>query len=105
VAAQKTYPNKHILATKIDYKSAYGQGILHLTMVLKMATQLPDDLIAIITLQLTFGGALCPFEWGINLETVRELANKLLKCKDWEPQDLHASVQTNVPPRNIWVTT
>ncbi len=64
-----------------------------------MATQLPDDLIAIITLWLTFSGTLCPFEWGITLETVCDLANKLLKCKDWEPQDLHASVQMNIPPR------
>jgi hypothetical protein len=33
------------------------------------------------------------------LETVCDLANKLLKCKDWEPQDLHASAQKNIPPR------
>jgi hypothetical protein len=68
-------------------------------MALETTTQLPDDLIAIIMLQLTFGGAPCPFEWGIILETVCDLANKLLKCEDWEPQDLHASVQTNIPPR------
>jgi hypothetical protein len=93
VVAQKKYPNKFILATKINYKSAYQRDILHFTMVLKMATQLPDDLIAIITLQLTFGGAPYPFKWGIILEIVCDLANKLLKSKDWEPQDLYASVQ------------
>ncbi len=64
-----------------------------------MATQLPDDLIAIITLQLTFGGAPYPFKWGIILEIVCDLANKLLKSKDWEPQDLYASVQWNIPVR------
>jgi hypothetical protein len=28
-----------------------------------------------------------------------DLANELLKCKDWEPADLHASVQKEIPPR------
>jgi hypothetical protein len=64
-----------------------------------MATQLPDNLIAIIMLQLTFVSAPCPFEWGTILEIVCDLANKLLKCKDWGPRDLHASAQTNIPLR------
>jgi hypothetical protein len=81
VVAQKKYPIKPILAPKINYKSAYQQGILHFRMALKTATQLPDDLIAIIMLRLTFSGIPCPFEWGIILETVFDLANKLLKCK------------------------
>jgi hypothetical protein len=68
-------------------------------MALKTATQLSDDLIAIITLQLTFGGASCPFKWGIILETVCDLANELLKCKDSESGDLHASAQKNIPPK------
>ncbi len=66
---------------------------------LKTASQLPDDGIAIITLRLTFGGAPCPFEWGIISETICDLANELLKCKDWEPADLHASVQKEIPPQ------
>jgi hypothetical protein len=53
-------------------------------MALKTATHLPDNLITIIMLQLTFGGAPWPFEWGIILETVCDLANELLKYKDWE---------------------
>ena len=57
VVAQKKYPIKPILAPKINYKSAYQQGILHFTMVLKTSTQLPDNLIAVITLQLTSGSA------------------------------------------------
>jgi hypothetical protein len=68
-------------------------------MALKTATQLPDNLIAIIMLRLTFGGAPCPFKWGAILETVCDLSKKKLKCKDWEPQDLHASAQKNIPPR------
>jgi len=57
VAAQRQYPNQKILATKIDYKSAYRRGILHFATALKTA--------ALIALRLTFGGAPCPFEWGV----------------------------------------
>ena len=62
-------------------------------MALKTATQLPDEEIAIIMLRLTFGGAPCPSEWGIMLESICDLVNELLKCKDWDPKELHLSVQ------------
>jgi hypothetical protein len=80
LAARQQYPNQRILASKIDYKSAYRQGILNFATALQTATQLPDNDLAIITLWLTFGGAPCPFKWGIMSETICDLANELLKC-------------------------
>ncbi len=79
---RRKYPGQRILVSKIDYKSAYPQGILHFKTALKTATQLPDEAIAIIALRLTFGGAPCPFKWGIMLESICDLANELLKCED-----------------------
>jgi hypothetical protein len=105
VAAWRQYPNQKILATKIDYKLAYRRGILHSVTALKTATQLPDNAAALITLRLTFSGAPCPFEWGVFSETICDLANELLKCKDWEPADLHASVQEDIPPRQYFERT
>jgi hypothetical protein len=58
--------------------------------------QLPDDDLAIITFRLTFGGAPCPFKWGIRSETICNLANELLKCKEWDPRTLHATVQADI---------
>ncbi len=81
IAARKKYPGQQILAMKINYKSAYHQGILHFAMALQTATQLPEENLAIITLWLTFGGAPHPFEWGIMSELICDLVNKLLKCK------------------------
>jgi hypothetical protein len=92
VVAKRKHPHKCILASKIDFKSAYQQGTLHFKTALLTTMQLPEDKLAIITLCLTFGGAPCPFEWGILLEAIYNLANKLLKCKDWDPDALHASV-------------
>ncbi len=94
---RRKYPNQGILASKIDYKSAYQQGTLHIKTALQTATQLPEDELAIITLHLLFGGAPCPFKWGILLETICDLANELLKCKYWDPGTLHASVQKEIP--------
>jgi hypothetical protein len=49
MVARRKYPGQRILASKINYKSAYHQGILHFAMALKTATQLLDNAIAIIT--------------------------------------------------------
>ncbi len=38
-----------------------------------------------------------PFQMGVISETICDLANKLLKCKDWEPTNLHALVQHKIP--------
>ncbi len=65
IAARRKYPGQRILATQINYKSAYCQGILHFAMALQTTTHFPEDDLTIITLWLTFGGAPCPFKWGI----------------------------------------
>ena len=96
IAVRRKYPGQRILATKIDYKSAYHRGILHFAMALQTAMQLPEDYLTIITLRLIFGGAPCQFEWGIMSESICDLANKLLKCKDWDPLTLHALVQADI---------
>jgi hypothetical protein len=33
-------------------------------------------------------------------ETICDLANKLLKCDNWDPHTLHASVQADIPKRD-----
>jgi hypothetical protein len=46
----KNIKGQRILATKIEYKLAYRQGILHFVTALQTAMQLPKDDLAIITL-------------------------------------------------------
>ena len=80
--ARRKYPSRRILAAKIDYKSAYRHGILHAVTALQTATQLPDDDVILITQLLTFfGGAPCPFEWGIMSEMICDLVNEQLKSE------------------------
>ena len=74
------------------------QGVLHSVTALKTATQLPGDAAALITLRLTFGGAMS-FRMGRIFRNNLRFSKQLLKCEDWEPADLHASVQEDISPR------
>jgi hypothetical protein len=103
VAARSSYPNFRILATKIDYKSAYRRGHLNAETALQTCTQLPDKGMAIMTFWNTFGGAPCPYEWGIKSERICDLANELIVSKEWNPLTLHATVQPLIPPKKILV--
>ena len=99
VAARRRYPNRRILATKTDYKSAYRRCHLNWETAVQTITQLPDDDIAIISLRLTFGGAPGPFEWGVISESICDLANALLHDDDWNPSTL--SAPSSVPPKKL----
>ncbi len=79
--------------TKIDYKSAYRRDHLNVETALQTCTQLPEEEIAIITFRSTFGGAPCPYKWGVKSEPISNLANKKLFLSDeWDPLTLHATV-------------
>jgi hypothetical protein len=97
VAAKRKYSGQQILASKINYKSAYQRGTLNFATALQTVTYLPKGKLAILTLCLTFCSAPCPFEWGVISETVCDLGNELLKCDNWEPLTLHALVQKEIP--------
>ncbi len=96
VAAHRKYPDKRLLATKIDYKSAYQRCHLNHETAAQTITQLPEEELAIISLRLTFGGAPCPYEWSVISESVCDLANALLHDDNWDPTNL--SSPSGVPP-------
>ncbi len=75
VAARKIYPNKRILATKLDVKAAYRRCHLNAATAVQTCTQIPSEGLALLMLQLTFGGAPCPSEWGSIAELICDLAN------------------------------
>jgi hypothetical protein len=78
VTARRKYPNKRILTTKLNIKAAYRQCHLNAAMAIQTCTQLPPKGLALMMLQLTFGGAPCPTEWGSIAESICNLANKIL---------------------------
>ena len=97
VAARLKHPGCKILATKIDYASAFRREHLNWSTAIQTCTQFPLLDLAFIALRLTFGGAPGPYEWGVMSETVCDLANAILLNNDWDPNNLHAPNPELVP--------
>ena len=97
VAARKKYPNRRILASKIDYKSAYRRCHLNAETAIQTCTQLPDENLAIMALRLTFGGSPGPYEWGAISETICDLSMAFLHSDDWDPNELCSPLGSLVP--------
>ena len=58
---------------------------------------MPNEGLAIIALRLTFGGAPGPYEWGVILESICDLAIRILHNDDWDLATLHAPEPELVP--------
>lgn len=97
VAARRKYPNYRILASKVDFKSAYCLCHLAARIGLQTCTQLPEFYLLVMMLRLTFGGAPCPFEWCVLSESICDLAIAIMQHSDWDPLTLHASNPDLVP--------
>jgi hypothetical protein len=97
VAARRKFPKAPIALQKINIKSAYWQCHLNAITAMQTITQLPNNKLGIIMLHLTFGGAPCPFKWNILLESIRDLANKILFDENWDPLTNYAPSQHLVP--------
>ncbi len=97
VAARRKFANAPIALQKIDIKSAYQRCHLNAITAVQTITQLPDEDLGIIMLCLTLGDAPCPFKWNILLESICDLANKILFDKDWNQLINYASSQHLAP--------
>jgi hypothetical protein len=101
VAARHLYPNLPILASKINFKSAFQRMHLNAATALQTCTMLPEFEILLMWLHLSFGGEPCPYMWGIFSKTICDLANAILLNDDWDPSDLFAPNQPLVLPRAL----
>ena len=92
------YPDKHILLSKVDFKSAYRRSHLKAETAIQTITQYTPLNLAFISLRLTFGGSPNPNIWSEVSETATDLSNALLACKDWDPDTLQSPLQSLIPP-------
>ena len=65
VTAHRLYPNRPILASKINNKSAFRQMHLNAAMALQTCTMLLKFGILLKWLHLSFCGKPCPYMWGV----------------------------------------
>ncbi len=101
VTARRKFPGRRILATKVDYKSAYRRCHLNAETAIQTCTQLPEEGLAIVSLRQTFGGLPGSFEWGCLAEPITDLTNRILLDDTWDPELLHAPNQELVPPKQV----
>jgi hypothetical protein len=101
VTARRLFPNVPILASKINFKSAFQRCHLNAATTVQTCTQLVEIGILLMMLWLSFGGKPCPFEWGVISETICNLANAILHSNDWDPEELFAPNQHLVPEREL----
>jgi hypothetical protein len=98
VAARRKHPNKQIMASKINFKSAFRHCDLSAATAIQCCTQLPFEDLVLLYLCLTFGGSPCPNEWGVFSEPICNLATAILHHNSWDPTKLHSLTQNLVPP-------
>jgi hypothetical protein len=90
VTARQKHPNLKIYATKTDFKAAYHRLFLNYKTCCQCCTQLPDKGLALMMLRFTFGGAPCPFKWGVISKPIYNLASTILLNDDWNPNNFKA---------------
>ena len=78
VTARRLYPNLPILASKIDFKSAFRRMHLNAETASQTCTMLPEFGLLLTWLRLSFGGKPCPYMWGVFSESICDLANAIL---------------------------
>jgi hypothetical protein len=101
VAARKLYPDKRILATKLDVKAAYQRCHLNALIATQTCTQIPSECLVLMMLWLTFEGAPWPLEWGSIAESICYFANAILLSNNWDPLSLQSPNQHLVPDKII----
>ena len=93
-------PRKRIFTRKDDFKSAFCQSHLHASSAVKTLTQIETgsgENFLLLPLRTTLGGAPGPSEWGCLAEPIINLANAILSCKDWDPNEIHSPIKNSIP--------
>jgi len=86
VATRLRHPEVKILGGKSDIKAAYRRISLHEDTA-ELCTIMFENL-GLTSLRLTFGGSPCPNVFCLASELCTDLANDLLHCKDWDPNEI-----------------
>jgi hypothetical protein len=95
VSLRQRNPTTPIYTQKVDWSKAYRRGHYSASTALECATQCGDLLL--VPLRLTFGGSSNASEFCNCSETVCDITNELLHCENWDPSEIHSSIQSQIP--------
>jgi hypothetical protein len=77
-----------ILGGKSDFKAAYRRISLHGNTATKCSIMYRD--LGLPSLRLTFGESPCPNKFCVVSELCTDLANDILHCPDWDPNEIYS---------------
>ena len=99
IGCRQRHPEVRILCAKTDFSKAYKRCHYHPSTAVKCITNftLQDLVAALVALRLTFGGMPCPSLWCDISEPICDLTNDLLRCDDWDPDEISSPVQHLIP--------
>ena len=97
VEYRKRHPKVRILIQKVDFKSAYCHSHLDPATVIQTITQFVLLNLCFISLCLTFRGAPNPNIWSEISESITDLANAILQCKEWDQSQVKSPLQSLIP--------
>jgi hypothetical protein len=100
VGCRMRNPSSKILISKADIDSAYRRSHTNGKSAAKslMWIMIGGIKFLIMCLRLTFGGSPCPSEWTSISEPITDLANAILQCEDWDPDELSSDMVDMYPP-------
>ena len=94
-ALRLRHPGQVIFIAKFDFSKAYRRAS-HSGLSAARCTSTHNGL-AYIQLRLSFEGKGCPPAWCSISEITTDLANDLLLCETWHPDDIRSPVQHLIP--------
>jgi hypothetical protein len=101
ITTQQLFPNVPVLASKINFKSAFQGLHLNAATAVQTCTQIVDIGILLMLLWLSFRGKPHLYKWGINSDMICNPANTILHHNNWDPYNLLAPNQALVPPHAL----
>lgn len=91
VLLRSTHPTEKIFIAKFDWKTACRRA--HNSACAAARSIIVFAGFALMALRLTFGGKPNPSKWSDISESVTDVANDLMRCKEWDPSSLHSPHQ------------
>ena len=100
VSVREECPDVKMFIAKTDVTKACQRETQEANSAAACVAQFQD--LAFLALRLTFGGSFCPPAWTAISEMMTDLANDILHCPDWDPNESHSPMQDDLPtPRPL----
>jgi len=94
ISLRLRHPTTKIFISKFYLDSTYRRCHLSGSTAAECLTIYKDTLL--MALRMTFGGSPCPTMWGYTSETITDVCNTLIQCKNWDYMSLYDEISDSI---------